>query len=188
MSFDGDEGRESSLMTDGDDQDMTEYDKLQYRHSIHEMETGDEDAKTEVAFFKLSGRGDAEIDADGAVALLEERVKDRDDVAMWILGLCYEYGIGTEKDIERAELLYNQSRDLGNGGGKLLSLNRWNSRGTKEMKMKTSDEREILWKCLFDVASVAPWTTLDLFGKNDDANHKNVHADNIPSPLEQHAT
>ena len=47
----------------------------------------------------LSGLGGVAVDEDGAVALLQERVKDRDTDAMWMLGLCCEYGRGIEQDI-----------------------------------------------------------------------------------------
>ena len=45
-------------------------------------------------------------DADAAVALLEEKVKDGDAEAMWMLGVCCEFGMGMEQDVERAEQLY----------------------------------------------------------------------------------
>ena len=56
----------------------------------------------------LSGSGGVEVDADSAVALLEELLKDNQLEAMWMLGLCYEYGLGTEQDIDRAKQLYTQ--------------------------------------------------------------------------------
>ena len=60
-------------------------------------------------------------DADeSVVSLLEERVKEKDEEAMWMLGLCYEYGIGCERDLTRAETLYKQSCDGGNVIGKFL--------------------------------------------------------------------
>ena len=63
---------------------------------------------------KLSGLGGCEVDEDGSVALLKERVKEGDEEAMWMLGVCNEYGRGTEQDIERAKMLYKQSRERGN--------------------------------------------------------------------------
>ena len=77
------------------------------------MRSGDEKAKTKVAFFKLSGRGGVDVDEDEAVVLLEERVKDGDCEAKWMLGLCCEYGIGTEQNIERAQNLYVDSGSVG---------------------------------------------------------------------------
>ena len=79
---------------------------IEYEKAVHAMERGDKRAKTKVAFCKLSGRGGAVFDAEGAVALLEERVKDKDAEALWMLGMCCEFGIGMEQDIKRAELLY----------------------------------------------------------------------------------
>ena len=38
-------------------------------------------------------------DADVAVALLEEKVKDRDAEVMLVLGVCCEFGMGTEQDV-----------------------------------------------------------------------------------------
>ena len=91
-----------------------EWKDLKYSEVLKEVERGDNSAKTKLAWSKLSGVGGAEVDKDGAVALLEERVKDRDSDAMWMLGVCYEYGRGIEQDIERAELLYKQSSESGN--------------------------------------------------------------------------
>ena len=76
--------------------------------------------KTKQAWLMLSGLEGVDVDEDGAVALLEERVKDRDTDALWMLGICYGYGIGIEQDIEQAEKLYQQSRDGGNEIGKFL--------------------------------------------------------------------
>ena len=78
-------------------------------------------AKTKLALYKLSGRGGAEIDKEGAIALLEERVKDKDVEAMWMLGLCYEYGICCEQDLERAEKFYDDSSAGESVIGKFLS-------------------------------------------------------------------
>ena len=63
---------------------------------------------TKVAANMLSGRHNVEVDPEGAVAILEERVKENDADAMWLLGLCCEYGRGIKQDIERAEMLYSQ--------------------------------------------------------------------------------
>ena len=95
----------------------------EYKDALDAVEGGDESAKTKLAWYMLSGYGGADVDADGAVALLEERVKDRDAKAMWILGVCCEYGIGTEQDFERAQKLYGQSSGRGNEIGKNLLKN-----------------------------------------------------------------
>ena len=55
--------------------------------------------------------------------LLEERAKDGDNEAKWMLGLCYEYGMGIEQNIARAMLLYRQSSEAGNVVGEFLLEN-----------------------------------------------------------------
>ena len=62
----------------------------------------------------LEGSHGLARDADAAVALLEEKVKDHDAVAMWMLGVCCEYGMGTEQDVKRAVKLYKRAAELGN--------------------------------------------------------------------------
>ena len=109
-----------------------------YEDALNAVERGDNSAKTKIAWYKLSGHGGAEKDEDGAVVLLEERVKDRDTEAMWMLGECNEFGIGTEQDIERAGKLYKQSSERGNRIGKILMDNKskWYERGSGYLKMK----------------------------------------------------
>ena len=109
--------------------------KREYASEIRAVEGGDEIAKTKLAWLKLSGLGGAEKDEDGAVALLEERVKEGDDEAMWMLGVCNEYGIGTEQDIERAEDLYKQSHERGNKIGKFFAAYEDDERGSGNMGM-----------------------------------------------------
>ena len=94
-----------------------------YKDALDGVERGDESAKTKVAWYMLSGRGGAAIDAKGAVMLLEERVKDRDAEAVWMLGVCSEFGIGIEQDIERASKLYGQSKEGGNEIGENIVQN-----------------------------------------------------------------
>ena len=94
--------------------------EVKYKEALEAMEKGDEKAKTIVAYHKLTGLGGVEKDVKGAVVLLEERVKDKDPEAEWMLGLCYEYGMGIEQDIAHAILLYRQSRKKGNVIGKFL--------------------------------------------------------------------
>ena len=112
-------------------------DEAQFREAVHAMESGDESAKTKVAFYKLSGRGGVDVDVDGAVALLEERIKDKDYEAMWMLGLCCEYGVGIEQDIERAVKLYEESCEGGNVVGEFLMRNDEGGRGTRVMKVNS---------------------------------------------------
>ena len=86
------------------------------------IEEGDDHAKTELAWFKLSGHGGVVIDAEGAVKLLEEQVKNKDDRAMWMLGMCFEYGIGCEQDLSRAKELYKESSEAENEVGETLEF------------------------------------------------------------------
>ena len=95
-------------------------DEKQYEDALRAMENGDEKAKTKVAFFKLSRRGGARFDSEGAVTLLKERAEREDDEAQWMLGICFEYGIGTEQDIDRAMLLYIKSSNADNAIGEFL--------------------------------------------------------------------
>ena len=112
-------------------------DAAQYREAVNAMERGEVKAKTKVAFYKLSKVDFAEYDSEGAVLLLKERVKEDDDDAMWMLGLCYEYGIGIEQDISQAEELYIrclQCHMTGNTVGSFL-LNNWSGHGSGKFKI-----------------------------------------------------
>ncbi len=111
--------------------------ELKYEEVKSAVESGDENAKTKLAWLKLSGVGGADVDEDGAVALLEERVKSGDDGdAMWMLGVCYEYGRGIEQNIEQAEMLYKQSSEKGNKIGAFFVSHRRYERGSGRMKIK----------------------------------------------------
>ena len=92
----------------------------EYKEVLSAVERGEESAKTKLAWYKLSGMGGAKVDVGGAVKLLEERVKEKDGEAMWMLGLCKEYGRGIERDIEGAEKLYEESKEAGNEIGEIL--------------------------------------------------------------------
>ena len=109
-------------------------DAAQYREAVTALEKSDMKAKTKVAYYKLTGLGGAEVDEDEAVVLLEELAKDGDNEAKWMLGLCYEYGMGIEQDVERAELLYKQSKEGGNVVGEFLLQNAEGGRGTGVMR------------------------------------------------------
>ena len=113
-----------------------EWRELNYNEVSKEVESGDNSAKTKLAWLKLSGLGGAEIDEDGAVVLLEERVKEGDSDAMWMLGVCYEYGRGIEQDIERAEKLYKESRERGNEIGMFFESH-GKERGGGKMRMNS---------------------------------------------------
>ena len=107
----------------------------EYQDTLQAVERGDAAAKTKLAWYLLSGSCGAEVDADKAVALLEERVKEDDAEAMWMLGLCCEYGNGTEQDPERAESLYKQSSDKGDEIGEYLAENERGGRGNGVLRI-----------------------------------------------------
>ena len=75
-------------------------------------------------------------------ALLEEKVKDGDAVAMWMLGVCCEFGMGTEQNVERAEQLYKCGAEHGNATSKLLTdeLKNKNGRGSTQMDLGGEQE------------------------------------------------
>ncbi len=107
--------------------------ELKYDELKSTVKRGDESSKTKLAWLKLSGLGGADVDEEGAVALLEERVEDGDDGdAMWMLGVCYEYGRGIGQDIERAEMLYKQSSEKGNKIGAFFD--QYNQKNEKEYR------------------------------------------------------
>ena len=111
--------------------------ELKYEDVKRAIEGGNNSATTKLAWLKLSGLGGADVDEDGAVAMLEKRVRDRDTDAMWILGACYEYGMGIEQDIKRAEALYKQSSEKGNEIGLFFEYRGWNIRGSGKMIMQS---------------------------------------------------
>ena len=109
--------------------------EAEYEEVLRAVEGGDNKAKTKLAWYKLSGCGGAEVDGEGAVALLKERVKDKDVEAMWMLGMCCEYGMGCEQDLERAEELYKESRAGGSVIGDFLAENGKDERGSGMMSV-----------------------------------------------------
>ena len=98
---------------------------------------------TEKARWMLEGSHGMARDADAAVALLEEKVKDGKAEAMWMLGVCCEFGMGTEKDVDRAEQLYQRGAEKGNTTAKLLTdkLKNKNGRGNTQMDLSGEQER-----------------------------------------------
>ena len=110
------------------------------------VEKGKESAKTKLAWYKLCGHGGARKDANEAVRLLEERSKARDGEAMWMLGICKEYGMGTEQDIKGAEKLYIQSSKTGNEIGKVLALK--SLRGSLTRRIDSCLWIKWVFKCL----------------------------------------
>ena len=133
-----------------------------------------------VAFCKLSGCDGLYVDREGAVSLLEELAIEGDDEALWMLGLCCEYGIGAKQDVDRAEALYIQSCERGNVVGRLLLENSDCGRGTGVMKAKglwnerflfcesriiqfyRADMSLAMKSRLGEMMRIAPWTSLDI--------------------------
>ena len=58
-----------------------------------------------------------------AVAILQECAKKQDSKALWMLGLCYEYGIGVEVDEDHARAMYSQASTMGSNIGTFLYKN-----------------------------------------------------------------
>ena len=94
---------------------------LALENVLNEIKKGNENAKTVLAWLLLSGRGGAEKNECEAVRLLEERSMNADAEAMWMLGICKEYSLGTEHDTEGAKALFHNSSDGGNPIGRILS-------------------------------------------------------------------
>ncbi len=93
-----------------------------YNSVLEAVEKGDESAKTKAAWLILAGLGDDEIDV---IALLKERMVEGDFEAMWMLGVCKEFGIETKQNTNQAAMLYDQSRDGGSKIGLILVDNIW---------------------------------------------------------------
>ena len=101
---------------------------------------------TDEARWMLEGSHGMARDADAAVALLEEKVKDGDAEAMWMLGVCCEFGMGTEQDVERAEQLYQRGLKQEDTTAKLLTdkLKNKNGRGCTQMDLEGEQENNKL--------------------------------------------
>ena len=101
---------------------------------------------TEKARWMLEGSHGMARDADAAVALLEKKVKDGDTEAMWMLGVCCEFGMGTEQDVERAEQLYQRGLKQEDTTAKLLTdkLKNKNGRGCTQMDLEGEQENNKL--------------------------------------------
>ena len=111
--------------------------ETKYKEVLEAIEKGDESAKTKLAWYKLSGFEGVKVDADEAIKLLEERVAAGDSEAMWMLGLCKEYGIGTEQNIEESVKLYKESNESGNEIGRILARKGGWGRGSGKMGIKS---------------------------------------------------
>ena len=101
---------------------------------------------TEKARWMLEGSHGMTRDAEAAVALLEDKVKDGDTKAMWMLGVCCEFGIGTKQDVARAEQLYERGAAQGNKTAKLLTgeLKNKNGRGCTQLNLAGENQNKKL--------------------------------------------
>jgi len=106
----------------------------EYKEVVKAVESGDNSAKTKLAWYLLSGCGGAEVDKERAVKLLKERVKE-DGEAHWMLGICKEYGIGCEQDLKEAEGLYKECSECGNVVGEFFMANGKDERGSGVMEV-----------------------------------------------------
>lgn len=77
-------------------------------------------AAAQKALSMLEGCRKTARDAEAAVAVLKQAAKARDSEATWMLGVCFEYGVGTEQDISRAEQLYQIAKKQQNPSAALL--------------------------------------------------------------------
>ena len=113
--------------------------KEEYKQVVEAVKEGNKEAKTKLARYLLSGYGGVQIDEDRAFDILKERVaKDEDAEAMWMMGLCCEYGMGCETSDKEAETLYKRCREGGNAIGEFLVENgEGNERGSGVMKVKS---------------------------------------------------
>ena len=113
--------------------------KEEYKQVVEAVKEGNNKAKTKLARYLLSGYGGVQIDEDRAFDILKERVaKGEDAEAMWMMGLCYEYGMGCETSEEEAETLYKRCCDGRNVIGAFLEENgEGNERGSGVMKVKS---------------------------------------------------
>ena len=93
---------------------------IEYKNALAAVKCGDEEEKTNLAWFKLSGRGGSDVDEDWAVTLLEEQVECLDPKAMWMLGLCKEFGMGTDQSLGAADKYYERSCNRKNEIGSFL--------------------------------------------------------------------
>ena len=78
------------------------------------MEADKKEQKQEVALttkalWLLQGSHDCKRDPEAAVQLLKQAAKANDPEAKWMLGLCFEYGVGTKSDVPHAMNLFKKS-------------------------------------------------------------------------------
>ena len=127
----------------------------EYKKVLRAVEDGNNEAKTRLAWFLLSGCGGAEVDEDKAFKLLEERVKEKDAEALWMFGLCYEYGMGCKQDFQKAFSLYESACEENS----VASLLQNRAKGYEEVRFSNT-AIDIIGR----LVSIAPWTSLNLSG------------------------
>ena len=113
---------------------------------------GKNSVKTEVAWFLLAGHV-VDRDQEKAVSLLEERVAQDDPDAMWMLALCKEFGMGTEKDLEAANALVTRAREHKNVVAEFLGTKRgavnFERRGLYPLALSLIECTLLIWKFCF---------------------------------------
>ena len=142
-SFEGkDFGRANDCAADNNRNKHSRKHKKQWE--TRKKQAQQEDKMTEKARWMLEGSHGMARDADAAVELLEEKVKDGKAEAMWMLGVCCEFGMGTEQDVKRAEQLYKRGAEQGNATAKLLTdkLKNKNGRGCTQMDLEGEQEKK----------------------------------------------
>jgi len=144
-------------MSETEDLKFDEWRDLKYSAVKAVVENGDKDSKTILAWLKLLGLGGAVDDEVDPIELLEQRVKEDDSDAMWILGICCETGRDIDQDVKRAESLYEQSNSLGNKVGNIFRSNIICDRRKGKIKI----QRENL-SVLGRVLPFTSWLDLDL--------------------------
>jgi len=100
---------------------MTAKNKIEeskFRDVLNAVKRGEEDAKIKLAMLAFSGI----IVNEEEVKKLEQQVKKGDTEAMWKLGLCKDFGMGTKLNKRIAESLYEESSFGGNPTGIILSM------------------------------------------------------------------
>ena len=116
---------------------MTEAQNEEYETTLEAVNEVEETTKTELAWSILAGREGNNCEQGNAITVLQERVNGEDSEAMWMLGICYEFGIGVEQSLEQAELLYHQSRRGSNRIGRFLVDNvKVSKKGTGYLRIK----------------------------------------------------
>ena len=81
---------------------------------VNKMEAEQKEQKQEVslttkALWLLQGSHQCKRDPEAAVALLKQATKANDPEAKWMLGLCFEYGVGTKSNGPHAMNLYKKA-------------------------------------------------------------------------------